>query len=81
MANELSQNFALREARLTSAEQSRQFLTSNRRVADQLPALPDELIARARHHMVSVGRVLLLNCDAVTFLLTMGDEKVFWSSI
>ena len=57
----------LREARATSAEQSRQFFTSNRRAADQVPALPEALFARARHHIVSVGRVLLLNCDAVTF--------------
>jgi hypothetical protein len=58
-----------------------QFFTSNRRAADQVPGVPDALFARARHHMVTVGRVLLLNCDAVTFWLTMGDEKVFWSSI
>ena len=58
-------------------KQSRQFFTSNRRAADQVPALPEALFARARHHIVSVGRVLLLNCDAVTLRLTMGDEKVF----
>jgi hypothetical protein len=29
----------------------------------------------------SSAGVLLLNCDAVMFRLTMGDEKVFWSSI
>jgi hypothetical protein len=39
-----------------------------------VPALPDALFARARHHMVSVGRVLLLNCDAATLRFAMGDN-------
>jgi len=44
----------------------RQFFTSNRRAADHVPAVPHVLVARTRHHIVFVGNVLLLNCDAVT---------------
>ena len=37
-----------------------QFLTSNRRTADQGPE-PPPLFARTRHHILSVGSVLVLN--------------------
>ena len=37
-----------------------QFFTSNRRTADQGPE-PPPLFARTRHHIVSVGSVLVLN--------------------
>ena len=49
-------------------------------MADQLPALP-EAFARARHHIVFIGSVLLLNCDVVTVWFTMsGEGNVFESS-
>jgi hypothetical protein len=38
-----------------------QFFTSNRRMEDQFPGLAEASLARARHHIVRVGRVLLLN--------------------
>ena len=38
----------------------RQFLTSNRRTADHGPDVPP-LFARTRHHILSVGSVLVLN--------------------
>jgi hypothetical protein len=38
-----------------------QSFTSNRRMEDQFPGLPEVSLARARHHIVRVGRVLLLN--------------------
>lgn len=51
-------------------------------MVDQLPALPDASFARARHHIVFIGSVLLLNCDAVTVWFTMsGEGNVFESSI
>ena len=51
-----------------------QSLTSKRRIEDQLPGLPAVSKARARHHMVRVGSVLLLNWEVVTLWLTMyGD--------
>ena len=51
-------------------------------MADQLPGLPEASFARARHHMVFIGSVLLLNCDAVTVWFAMnGDANVFESSI
>jgi len=43
-----------------TAPQPCQFFTSNRRMADQGPE-PPALFARTRHHMVSVGNVLVLN--------------------
>jgi hypothetical protein len=59
-----------------------QFFTSNRRMADQLPGLPEASFARARHHIVFIGSVLLLNCDVVTIWFTMsGEGNVFESSI
>ena len=44
------------------------FFTSNRRVADQLPPPISRSVtfARTRHHMVSVGSVLVLNCEAAS---------------
>lgn len=51
-------------------------------MADQLPGLPEASFARARHHMVFIGSVLLLNCDVVTVRFVMnGDANVFESSI
>ena len=50
-------------------------------MADQLPGLPEASLARARNHMVAVGRVLVANCDVVTVWLTVGLEKLSWSSI
>ena len=37
-----------------------QFFTSNRRTADQGPE-PPALFARARHHILTIGNVLVLN--------------------
>ena len=66
---------------MLECRRARQFFTSNRRMADQLPALPEVSFARARHHIVFIGSVLLLNCDVVTIWFTMsGEENVFESS-
>jgi len=46
-----------------------------------LPGLPEASFARARNHMVAVGRVLVANCDVVTVWLTIGLGKLSWSSI
>ena len=45
-------------------------------MADQLPGLPEASFARARHHMVFIGSVPLLNCDAVTVWFTMNGVRV-----
>ena len=51
-------------------------------MVDQLPGLPEASFARARHHIVFIGRVLVLNCDAVTVWFTMkGEGNVSASSI
>jgi hypothetical protein len=42
-----------------------QFLISKRRTADQGPE-PPALFARTRHHILSVGSVLVLNCEGAT---------------
>jgi hypothetical protein len=61
---------------------ARQFFTSNRRMADQLPGLPEASFARARHHIDFIGSVLLLNCDVVMVWFAMnGEGNVFESSI
>lgn len=43
-----------------------QFLTSKRRIDDQMPGLPDASLARTRHHIRFVGSVLVLNCETAT---------------
>ena len=59
-----------------------QFFTSNRRTEDQLPGLPDASLARTRHHIVKVGRVLVVNCEVVTDWFTIkGEGKELLSSI
>jgi predicted small secreted protein len=56
--------------------------TSNRRTADQFPGAPKGLFARTRNHMVFVGSVLVLNCEAVTVCSTIhGAGKLLESSI
>jgi hypothetical protein len=42
------------------------FFISNRRDVDQVPVFPEASLARARHHRVLVGSVLVLNCEAVS---------------
>jgi hypothetical protein len=44
----------------SAAAAGSQFFNSNRRTADQGPETPP-LFARTRHHIVSVGSVLVLN--------------------
>ena len=44
--------------------------TSNRLIDDQLPGAPDAEFARTRHHILVVGSVLVVNCDAVVFTFT-----------
>lgn len=43
--------------------------------------MPDDELARTRHHILTVGSVLVVNCDAVVFTFTSGEEKVSESSI
>jgi hypothetical protein len=60
----------------------RGYFTSKRLAEDQLPGAPEAPLARARHHMVVTGSVLVLNWEAVTFWFTVsGAAKVFESSI
>ena len=47
-----------------------QFLTSKRLTEDQLPGVPEAALARARHHIVRVGSVLVENCEVVGFWFT-----------
>jgi hypothetical protein len=57
-------------------------LTSNRLTADHAPGLPEASLARTRHHILRVGRVLFAYCDAVTVAVaTRGVVKVSESSI
>ena len=39
--------------------------TSKRLAADQLPGVPEAELARTRHHILTAGSVLVVNCDAV----------------
>jgi hypothetical protein len=55
--------------------------TSKRLLDDQLPGVPEAELARTRHHILIVGSVLVVNCDAVVFAFTSGEEKVSASSI
>ena len=58
-----------------------QFFTSNRRTEDQLPGLPDASLARTRHHILSVGSVLVLNWEAVVVCWRVkGEGKELLSS-
>jgi hypothetical protein len=43
--------------------------------------VPEAELARTRHHILTIGSVLVVNCDAVVFWFTSGDEKVSESSI
>ena len=55
--------------------------TSKRLAEDQLPAVPADELARTRHHILTVGSELVVNCETVVFRLTSGLEKVSESSI
>ena len=44
--------------------------TSKRLIDDQLPAVPEAEFARTRHHILVVGSVLVVNCEAVVFWFT-----------
>jgi len=55
--------------------------TSKRLADDQVPAVPEAELARTRHHILVVGSVFVVNCEAVVFTFTSGDEKVSESSI
>ena len=39
--------------------------TSNLLADDQLPGVPEAELARTRHHILTAGSVLVVNCDAV----------------
>ena len=54
--------------------------TSKRLAADQLPGVPELELARTRHHILVVGRVVV-NCEPVVFWFTNGELKVSESSI
>src|SRR5215213_6534339 len=41
--------------------------TSKRLAGDQLPGVPEAELARTRHHILVVGRVLVVNCETVVF--------------
>ena len=43
--------------------------------------MPEASFARTRHHIVFVGKVLVLNWDVVTFWFTINGEKLSWSLI
>jgi hypothetical protein len=58
-------------------------LTSKRRIEDHEPGLPAASLARARHHIVAVGSVLVVNCEAVTVWFTVSgavnlSEVAIW---
>jgi hypothetical protein len=54
----------------------------NLRAEDHGPATPAELTPRTRHQSLLAGRVLLVNCETLTVVLTMcGDENLLSSSI
>ena len=56
-------------------------MTSNLRADDQAPGVPEASTARTLHHMRVVGSVLVEYVDAETVWLTVGEEKLLWSSI
>ena len=41
--------------------------TSKRLIDDQLPGVPEAEFARTRNHILVVGSVLVVNCEAVVF--------------
>ena len=45
--------------------------TSKRLAADQLPAAPEDELARTRHHIVVVGSVPVVNCETVVVWFTI----------
>jgi hypothetical protein len=56
--------------------------TSKRLLGDQLPGVPEEELARTRHHILVVGKVLVVNCEIVVFwFTTCGVAKVSSLSI
>ena len=44
--------------------------TSKRLIDDQLPGVPEAELARTRNHILVVGSVLVVNCEAVVFWFT-----------
>jgi hypothetical protein len=44
--------------------------TSKRLIDDQLPGVPEAEFARTRHHILVVGSVLVVNCEALVFTFT-----------
>jgi hypothetical protein len=49
---------------------------------DQAPGAPEASLARTRHHILPVGSVLVVNCEAVVvWFKTRGAEKSCESSI
>ena len=49
---------------------------------DHVPGLPDASLPCARHHILNVGNVLVLNCEAVTLWFTIqGEGNELLSSI
>src|SRR5262245_31464578 len=58
-------------SRIAPSWPAAQFLGSSRRAPDHEPGLPLPSLARTRHHIRVVGRVLLVNCDAVTVWSTV----------
>ena len=66
----------------TSTESRCQSFTSKRLIGDQLPGVPEAELARTRHHILIVGSVLVVNCEAVVFTFTTcGVAKDSSSSI
>jgi hypothetical protein len=66
----------------TRSDSSSHCFTSKRLAGDQLPGVPEEELARTRHHILIVGSVLVVNCETVVFwLTTSGEPKVSESSI
>lgn len=56
--------------------------TSNRLAADQLPGVPEDELARTRHHILVVGSVLVVKSEAVvSAFTTSGVVNVSESSI
>ena len=76
----ICQRFSVGRIFECSALSARYCFSSKRLADDQLPGVPELELARTRHHILVVGRVVV-NCETVVVWFTNGELKVSESSI
>jgi hypothetical protein len=74
--------FVIRDVGPSCGSNENQFLISKRLLDDHAPAAPAELVARARHDILVVGNVPVVNCETLTVCSTVnGAAKLLELSL